>query len=252
VVKAVNAATNNASTKWTHLFFDNTVTVWNGVQTDPENMTANDWTVVHSFIGDDARLISVAGNYKARFGTLGGFVGPDNSDVRVVYGIAPAAASDIRMPFNRADFYMRVPATLPSRCAAGTGILYKATVNHGDDPTTTPVEVAGQLTELPLHDCVADMQVVYEGDFNDDGISDVTDDISPMTAAEVRRTTQVRVYILAQEGQRDSTFTFNTNPFYVGDAGMGRPFNFATAGIANWQNYRWKLLTIIVSPRNLR
>ncbi len=44
------------------------------------------------------------------------------------------------------------PAT---KCLRGvlldTGILYKGTVNHAD----------GLLTELPLLDCVADMQVIF-------------------------------------------------------------------------------------------
>lgn len=254
VVKAVSVATNGASSKWTHLFPGNTVTEWNPTS---ERMVTNDRAVVHSLTGNTARLIMSGGTFTARYNaaaapdglTVAGFAPTDNSDVRVVYGIADADNSALRMPFNRADFYMRVPATagiLPSRCAIGTGILYKATVNQAD----------GNMTELPLLDCVADMQVIYGRDTDADGsIDNVTDDISALTSVQVRQQVkQVRIYVLAQEGQRDIAFTFDTNPIYVGDAsvGSGRNFNFATAGITDWQNYRWKLLTLIVSPKNLR
>jgi hypothetical protein len=43
---------------------------------------------------------------------------------------------------------------------------------------------------------------------------------------------------------------------YMGDpsVGAGRNFNFTTvtSPIADWQNYRWKLYTIVIKPINLR
>ena len=48
---------------------------------------------------------------------------------------------------------------MPQRCADNTGVLYKATVNHSD----------GLFSELALLDCVADMQVIYALDNNEDG-----------------------------------------------------------------------------------
>jgi hypothetical protein len=151
------------------------------------------------------------------------------------------------MPFNRTDYYLRTPAApadMPSQCAAGTGILYKGTVNHAD----------GNLTELPILDCVADMQVAYGLDTDGDGTVDTTtDDISVLTAIQIRQQVrQVRVDTLAQEGQKDPTFTFGTNPIYIGVAGMGRNFDFTSSGITDWQRYRWRLYTISVSPDNLR
>jgi len=257
VIKAVNIATNSASSKWTHLHSGNTVTVWQlptGVPPNIENLENNDWAIVQRFGGNDTTLVSAGGTYKARYSagppaglTAAGFAPLDSTETRVVYGIAPSTAADIRMPFNRTDYYLRTPAApadMPTKCAAGTGILYKGTVNHAD----------GNLTELPLLDCVADMQVAYGLDTDGDGtVNTTTDDISTLTALEVRQQVrQVRVDILAQEGQRDPAFTFGTNPMYVGFAGMGRSFNFTTSGITDWQRYRWRLYTISISPDNLR
>jgi len=251
VIKAVNVATNSASSKWTHLHSGNTVTEWNPASERLEN---NDWAVVQRFGGNDTTLVSAGGTYKARYSagppaglTSAGFAPLDSTETRVVYGIAPATAADIRMPFNRTDYYLRTPAApadMPSQCAAGTGILYKGTVNHAD----------GNLTELPILDCVADMQVAYGLDTDGDGTVDTTtDDISVLTAIQIRQQVrQVRVDTLAQEGQKDPTFTFGTNPIYIGVAGMGRNFDFTSSGITDWQRYRWRLYTISVSPDNLR
>jgi len=64
----------------------------------------------------------------------------------------------------------------------------------------------------------------------------------------------IRIYILAHEGQRDPNFTYATNPVTVGEFGAGRPFNFTTVAnpVANWQNYRWKIYTIVITPKNLK
>jgi len=253
VVKAVNVAINNASSKWTHLHNGNTVTEWNP---SSERLNDNDWAIVHRFTSNDVILVRTdAGtptSYKARYNvgppdslTNANFAPPDNTETRVVYGIAQSTTGDIHMPFNRADFYIDTPDDpMPSGCAAGTGILYKGTVNYAN----------GSLSPMPLLDCVADMQVAYGLDTNDDGtIDNTTDDISALTAAQVRQQVkQVRVDILAQEGQMDPSFTYGINPIYVGVAGWGRSFDFTASGITDWQRYRWRLYTISVSPINLR
>ena len=75
---------------------------------------------------------------------------------------------------------------------------------------------------------------------------------------------EVRVYILAHEGQRDPNYTYPhstvivgpTKPddpalSYLGTASR-RAFDFTKSGIANWQNYRWKLYSVVVKLRNTR
>jgi hypothetical protein len=107
---------------------------------------------------------------------------------------------------------------------------------------------------------VSDILVVFRFDSSSPtvGAADlVSDNISALTDQQIRdQLMDVRVYILAHEGQRDPNFTYITNPVYVGDTsiGVGRNFNFTTVPnpIANWQNYRWKLYTIVIKPINLR
>jgi hypothetical protein len=71
---------------------------------------------------------------------------------------------------------------------------------------------------------------------------------------------EVRIYILAHEGQMDPMFTFpaTNNPILVGslwnsdNAIYGRPFDLTTLGDPNWQHYRWKVYTMVVKLQNVR
>ncbi|MGZ8474331.1 MAG: PilW family protein, partial [Candidatus Deferrimicrobiaceae bacterium] len=125
-----------------------------------------------------------------------------------------------------------------------TGVLVKAVVAH-DASGTTP-------TPLPLFDCVADMQVVYGLDNNADGSVDTWTDTldtlgTPHTAADIRaQLVEVRVHILAQEGQRDDSYTTPSNTIFVGSQGVGRDFS-----VSAYRNYRWKQYSIVVKPKNL-
>ena len=143
-------------------------------------------------------------------------------------------------PFNRAEYYIDNTA-VPQRCAPNTGVLVKAVVAHNASGTTP--------TLLPLIDCVADMQVVYGLDNNADGAVEAwSSDISVgMTAADIRtQLAEVRVHLLAQEGQRDDSYTTPSNTIFVGSQGVGRNFD-----VSGYRNYRWKLYSIVVKPKNL-
>ena len=79
------------------------------------------------------------------------------SDAYIIYGVD--GDTDLTMPFNRGDFYIRRPTAgdegwvrLPQRCNTATGVLFKGIVSQG----------SGGYQELPLLECVLDMQVVYE------------------------------------------------------------------------------------------
>jgi prepilin-type N-terminal cleavage/methylation domain-containing protein len=194
----------------------------------------------------------------------------------------------LRMPFNRADYYVKVPSTaMPRRCAPGTGILYKATVSHKD----------GSLSEMPLLDCVAYMYVDYWLDIGGDGsgtdwcqptncpnytyaacpstpaTASPTEDISCLSDADIRsKLMEVRVYIVAQEGQKDNNYDFSqggtVNTLKIKEV-LGtsdRDVIFpATGNLSNlicstgetppcpeYKNYRWKVYTLVVQPNNLR
>jgi hypothetical protein len=153
----------------------------------------------------------------------------------IVYGIDNV--QPVR-PFNRADYYIDNTA-VPQRCAPNTGVLVKVVLPHdGTAPTL-----------LPLLDCVADMQIVYGLDNNADGAVEAwSSDISAgMTAEDIRtQLAEVRVHILAQEGQRDDSYTTPSGTIFVGSQGVGRNFN---VGVNT--NYRWKQYSIVVKPKNL-
>jgi hypothetical protein len=149
---------------------------------------------------------------------------------------------------------------MPSRCAPGSGILYKAVLSQN---AVNPVAGATGTEVLPLLDCAANMKVVFALDTDGDGVSDTpTDDLSTMTAEDIRnQLREIRVYIVAHEGQIDRTYTYtNSNPvpgctaanqICINDVGVP-PFGLIDAFTLPSLNYRWKIYTIIVTPYNLR
>jgi prepilin-type N-terminal cleavage/methylation domain-containing protein len=193
-----------------------------------------------------------------QFDTAANLIKPfDPSEIFVLYGIGPD--NSLGMPFNRADFYISNPATssVPGRCAAGTGVLHKGVIAQ--------VTAGGQRVSgpLPLVDCVADMQVIAGLDTDSDGAVDsyseaLLDPATGPTAQDIRiQVKEIRVYILMHEGQRDPNFNYPNPTIDVGEfslgktAGGGNSFNFAAEGITFWQNYRWKVHTMVIKPDNL-
>lgn len=270
VIKALNVAktdlTANSPEKWTLLKDPTSVpfdppTPFNprqwgtlsGSEDTTQTLQANDRVIV--FAGPTATtervLVTNGGVFYATYGANGANLTADPwqpqdiNETRLVYGLSSASDPLPVRPFNRADYFVQTPAARPQRCAPGTGILYKATMNH---------DGAGTFVLLPLLDCVADMQVIFRLDANDDGtIDNTTDDISGLSAQQIReQVREVRVYILAHEGQRDTNYTYANATITVGEFGLGRDFDLAANGIDNWQNYRWKVYTLIAKPNNLR
>ena len=147
----------------------------------------------------------------------------DSLMTHIIYGISPSTTNP-RMPFNRADYYVRRPATgMPSKCEPSTGILYKAVLSNNSDSSVndTSTPPGSKVTsELPLLDCVADMQLVFGLDLDGNGTSETSaEDINNLTAEEIRnQLREVRVYIIAHEGQLDTTYTY-TNPYGTDIAG---------------------------------
>ncbi|MBI5042995.1 MAG: prepilin-type N-terminal cleavage/methylation domain-containing protein [Nitrospirae bacterium] len=266
-VKAINTAINDASQRWTRVGFGDVLSTdarLRGLSGD--DFDNNDRVIVISpgSTDSDSRTLMNTVYPTATPTTYSSAAAPaDLYTTYIIYGIAPPGAATIRMPFNRADLYVRTPGTMPTQCAGGTGILYKATVNHAD----------GMLTEYPLIDCVADMQVIYRLNMdndetagtssNADGTAITANETIVVTAAAVQavlgdaaelrnRLKEVRVFILAQDGQRDQRYTFPDAIVTVGDAALGQNFDFAARGIANWQNYRWKVYELPVRTINLK
>ena len=158
-------------------------------------------------------------NFFYKIGTSDPTVVPSNSfrpadptQMYTVYAIDDA--NDPLFPYNRADYYVKMPAdpkNRPTSCNPGTGILYKGTVVNKTG--------GGTFAENPLLDCVGDMQVILNLDMDEDGSPGTlaSGDGSLVSSSEGagavnvqttlgdasllrKRLKQVQVYILTHEG----------------------------------------------------
>ena len=174
----------------------------------------------------------------------------DASQFYMVYGIDNSTAP--KMPYNRADYYLKRPEDMPSACNPGTGQLFKAVASHAGDG----------FTEYPLVDCVGDMQVEFELDTAGTGNTGPVESLLGLSAEQVRSQVKaVRVFFLSHEGKKDTRYQYPiasaSNVLQVGDprrATSGRIWSSAdmeAAFGADWRNYRWKTFTIAVRPKNL-
>ena len=267
-IKATNIATNDTVKKWTYVLNTGANSVYQtAFNVADEDLLNNDRIIViRPVLGTRERVLlrdstgQFYANFNSNLATFGGT--GNNADflpfantflAHIFYGISPSTANP-RMPFNRADYYVRQPATgMPTQCAPGSGILYKAVLSNNDtvNDTSTPPG-SPTLTELPLLDCVADMQVVFALDANGDGTTDNWGDTNAtLTAANIRdQLKEVRVYILAHEGQRDNAYT-SAATITATDPNVGAVINY-DAATAGTRNYRWKIYTMVVTPYNLR
>lgn len=262
IIKATNVARSEASSKWTYLSTGNVVKEWTP---DTERLVTSDRVIVLS-PGTTRTLVLSGTSFTTRYRADtdpdslfdASFAPPDNTETRIVYGITPPAspvATALRMPFNRADYYIST-SNVPQMCASNTGVFSKNVISQAD---------GSRADNLPLLDCVADMQVDFWLDTDGDGDIDwpPSDNISALTAQQIRdRVKEVRVYIVAHEGQRDVNYDFSmggTKEFLSATEVLdtnSRTINFVNLktqiGNPDYKYYRWKLYTIVVKPTNLR
>ncbi|MEK6697203.1 MAG: PilW family protein [Candidatus Deferrimicrobiota bacterium] len=239
VIKSARVGMSDAAGKWTTLTQANVKRTWSPAA---ENLANNDYVIVLALGSTDAnrRSLVTSGTFYTQFSSTGGFVPLEPYSANIVYGIDNVIPA---RPFNRAEYYIDNTA-VPQRCAPNTGVLVKAVVAH-DASGTTP-------TLLPLLDCVADLQLVYGLDNNADGVVDNWTDTldtlgTPHTAADIRaQLAEVHVHILAQEGQRDDSYTYPATTIPVGSKGFVNNFD-----VSAYRNYRWKVYNIVVRPKNL-
>ncbi len=261
VIKATNLGISAAATKWAYVSnrgaLPNTIQPWNnaaGAAIPDENLENGDRVIVLNPIagGTQRVLVTSGATFSTTFdSSAGAFAAAfqpvaSSFETYLIYGISPGAA--LRMPFNRADYYIRTPAAMPARCAPNTGVLYKALLNHG------AASAANQYSEYPLLDCVAAMQVLFGMDTNNDGAVDsvVDDPGAGLTAENIRdQLKDIRVYILAQEGQRDTFYT-SPSPITANDPDFGNVITFTIPAGDPRSNYRWKIYTLFIKPYNLR
>lgn len=245
VIKSARVGMSDAAGKWTTLPQVGSMRTWSPAS---ENLAPDDYVIVLAVGSTDAnrRSLVTSTNFYTKFSNTSGFVPVDPYSANIVYGIDNVIPA---RPFNRAEYYIDNTNTAkPQRCAPNTGVLVKAVVAH-DASGTTP-------TLLPLLDCVADMKVVYgiKSSPTDNLVTYISNQASfyppassTPTAADIRsQLVEVRVHILAQEGQRDDSYRTPSNTIFVGSQGIGRTFD-----VSGYRNYRWKQYSIVVKPKNL-
>ncbi|MCK9418486.1 MAG: prepilin-type N-terminal cleavage/methylation domain-containing protein [Nitrospirae bacterium] len=179
---------------------------------------------------------------------------PDPLDMGIVaYGLQTQPTGSgvyADYPYYTVEYLLSATNSL-SFCAPGSKNLLRS--ENRQNPPTDP----GQ----PLFNCVLDFQVAFGIDTTEDGLIDCWDNGGITEAAgypvNVLRTRfkQIKVYILVQQGKMDPNFT-SPSTIRVGDAslnacgggGVGRNVSL----LATQTNYRWRVIALSVTPRNIR
>jgi hypothetical protein len=292
-IKSTSVGRSKAAQKWTYLEFAASGVTPHSWVSASENLATGDSTVLLrrmvSASTQSATLVpEPSGSFYYSFSNSAfTSYSSTSSALYTAYGIG---TGNLRMPFNRTDYFISLPADsagdpdpsrVPEVCAKdasgkpnpAVGVLYKTTVNHNN----------GRLTYIPLLDCVADLQVVLGWDMDGNGAIDsytnadgstcsglcpasqhvpalanqVQDALSKennsssATIPNIRNNLKmVKVYILAQNGRGDPGYV-SPSPIIVGDAGETALTRSYDLASKNLLNYRWKLYRIVVRPKNL-
>lgn len=259
-IKGTSLGLSQVSQRWTYMNYSSVMQPhpWTSENlSDGNHVIVLNRTFSNSGVGD--QLVTSGGSYDVTYSSSNfdtHFSPQVSHQVFTIYGVDGGA---LRMPFNRADYYIKQPDPANARCAPNTGTLYKGIVNQNGSN-------AGALTEIPILECVADMQVVFGWDLDGDGLIDAYSDadgstVSGGTTSQVQnnRTTAdgirgslklIKIYLLAQDGNKDRLFTYTNSPILVGGDGETNLTNsYSLTG--DQFHYRWKVYRIVVSPKNL-
>lgn len=184
----------------------------------------------------------------------------------VLLGLAKSGSS-VNQPFSAVAYYLGSnPTYTPANCAPNTLSLLRA------ESATSSTPSSGQ----PILNCVLDFQAAFGLDTNSDGSIDLWDNggvyasshyagvTGPATLNQALK--QVRVYVLVQVGGYDPNYTY-TNPdpttgytgtdkirvgdLYLVGGAVGRDVTLSAIN-PRLRNYRWKVLSFTVTPRNIR
>lgn len=269
VIKATNAALNPASQCWTSIKGTGPSKVW-GANDLLESRKDQVVVVSQSYKNGELerKLIyktnapstftvayKVDGNYAYPFA-------PSSSDKQYYYYGIESEKPASRAPFNRTDYFINRPADVPAGCSPAAGVLFKSVMNQED----------GSMRDIPILDCVADMQVVLgwntSGDpagnavdtytdadgSNPSGLSATAPDVND--PKEIRtRLKLVKVYLLVQDGGYDRDYNNVATKMEIGET-EGTPGSTAVTKTIdltqpNYLHYRWRLYRLVVRPKNL-
>ncbi len=240
VIRSTIANINNASRKWSILYYDGANwqiqgysdnLKWPNSQSDyhfQKGVDDNSYVII---LHDKELYAKQRGLYYFKLSTL-----PQNANIPpsgftyIVYGVDPD--TQLRMPFNRVDYYLD-NKNMPNICAPNTFELYRATINQNN----------GSINPQPLLDCVAKFEVALKsGNVWYTRKNPLPDLNSSLNVQEVR------IFIVQQSGKLDPSYT-NTSPITLGDKDTGVLSTFVPTG--NQVHYQWKTIILSVRPRNL-
>lgn len=169
----------------------------------------------------------------------------------LLYGLyTPGAGiADATQPYYAV--WYGLGGTPPSTCASGTQSLIRNESRAG-------IPTSGAGGGEPILDCVFDFEVAFGLDtstIDGSGPINAWDNGGQTWAAGYdaatlrKRLKQIRAYILVQSGNYDPSYTYPATSVWVGDTvlGVGRNVAFTPAQL----NYRWKVISIAVTPRNI-
>jgi type II secretory pathway pseudopilin PulG len=168
----------------------------------------------------------------------------------LVYGLANT--NDIQRPFNRTDYYISAGAIVPTHCAPNTGGLVKAIANQNIQAPNSQ-----DFSSTAIVDCVADFQIVYYLGTNN--VVSNASSLAGLSAKEIREQVRaIRFFVLTHEGGMDRSYTYPNTTVNVGvvdsDGNLvgGRPFDLKERIGESYINYRWKVESMMVTPKNLQ
>ena len=269
VIKATNAALNPASQCWTSIKGLGSSKIWGKDDLQENRNDLKDQVVVVSQSYKNGELLrkliyspsSFTAAYKVNGADYDNPFAPTSDDKQYYYyGIDSIDSENpvLRAPFNRTDYSVkRVAGDVPDRCSRDAGVLYKSVMNQSD----------GSMQDIPVLDCVADMQVVLGWNTSSDPAGNAVDtytnavgssagggkaDQSLEEPKEIRtRLKLIKVYILVQDGGVDRNYTNTETAMTVGEEGETGDTKSIDLTQPNYRNYRWKLYRLVVRPKNL-
>lgn len=241
VIRSSIANINNASRKWSIMYYDGTNWQIQGY-TDSLGWPANEADYHFTKGQDDNDYVIILHNkdlyarsnglYYFKLSTLPANANIPPSDYTyIVYGIDPNTT--LRMPFNRVDYFLD-NNNLPRFCEPSVFELYRTTINHAN----------GAMNKQPILDCVARFQVAIKSNgkwfTSKNPFNSITDS---------QNTQEVRIFIVQQSGKFNPEYT-NANKINLGDADTGILDTFNPTG--NQVHYQWKIVKLSIIPRNLK
>ena len=272
VIKGTNAALNPASQCWTRIKGLGSSKIWGANDLQENRNDLEDQIVVVNQTYKNGELLrkliyspsSFTAPYRANGAAYEYPFAPTSDDKHYYYyGIYSTDSENPapRAPFNRTDYFVRrVAGDMPDRCSPAAGVLYKSVMNQDKDDSS--------VQNIPILDCVADMQVVLGWNTSSDpagnavdiytdadgsnpsGSSSVVPDVND--PKEIRtRLKLVKVYLLAQDGGFDKNYTNTDTAMKIGEENETAVTKTVDLTQPNYRNYRWKLYRLVVRPKNL-